>query len=128
MRFPRVTQEAAMVDPETGPEIWKAEEVMWTGGTDAFQRRMGPVCVMTFPGIGVLERDEILPTLAVAPRWSHIDMKEKHLAETDGMIVLGYRAYAIRDGDAPYNAFCSSTWISTPEGWRIVQHQHTPIH
>ena len=108
-------------------DIWKVEELLWTGGTDAFERRLGPICTMAFPGAGILDRDDILPTLSLAPRWSHVDMRKRHQAETNGTIVLAYHAHALREGDAPYDALCSSTWVDTADGWRIVQHQQSPL-
>lgn len=108
-------------------EIWTIEEILWTGGTDAYRRRMAPLCMMVFPGIGVLKGDEVLDALADAPRWSEVVMEGRTLIETDGLTVLAYTATAQRDGDSPYSAYCSSTWRETPDGWRIVQHQQTPL-
>ena len=111
----------------TDQDIWTAEGLLWTGGTDAYRNRMGRTCMMAFPGPGILQGEEILDALADAPRWSEVAMAGRHLAQSDGLIVLGYTARAQRDGDAPYSALCSSTWIDTPAGWRIVQHQQSPV-
>ena len=110
------------------PEIWTVEEILWTGGTDAYRRRMAPLCLMAFPGIGVLKGDEVLDALTEAPRWSEVKMEGRNMIETDGLIVLAYTAHAQRDGDSPYHAVCSSTWRETPNGWRIIQHQQSRIH
>jgi len=107
-------------------EIWTIEELLWTGGTDAYRRRMSPLCLMVFPGVGILKGEEILDALAHAPRWSEVRMEGRTLIEADGLISLAYTAHAQRDGDAPYHAFCGSTWRDTPEGWRVFQHQQTP--
>lgn len=109
------------------PDIWKVEEVLWTGGTDAYRRRMAPLCLMAFPGVGVLKGEEILSALADAPRWSEVRMDGRTMIETDGLLVLAYEAHAQRDGDSPYTATCTSTWRETPDGWRIVQHQQSAL-
>ncbi|EAQ05110.1 hypothetical protein OB2597_07490 [Pseudooceanicola batsensis HTCC2597] len=110
------------------PDIWETEKLLWTGGTDAYRRRLGASCLMAFPGMGILQGEEILDAIADAPRWSEVDFVGKRVIETNGLTVLAYRAHALRDGDAPYDALCSSTWQHTAEGWRIVQHQQSPLH
>ena len=104
-------------------DIWSIEELLWTGGTDAFRNRMAPACLMAFPGIGVLEGDAVLDSLKDAPRWQSVEMAGRHRVETDGVTVLSYRATGMRDGDAPYTALCTSTWPRGRDGWRLGQHQ-----
>ncbi|MGR3320684.1 MAG: nuclear transport factor 2 family protein [Pseudooceanicola sp.] len=106
-------------------DIWQVEEILWTGGTDAFRKRLDRECLMAFPGVGVLEGDEILDSLKDAPRWQSVEMDDRHSTGDEDVIVLSYRAVAIRDGDAPYNALCTSTWRRTAKGWRLLQHQHS---
>jgi len=108
-------------------DIWTIEELLWTGGTDAFRARMAPTCLMAFPGLGTLQGEEILDSLKDAPRWQHVRMDARHLAETDGLAVLSYRATAIREGDQAYHALCMSTWKNTTGGWRLVQHQQSDL-
>ncbi|WP_160382068.1 nuclear transport factor 2 family protein [Pseudooceanicola pacificus] len=108
-------------------KLWDIEELLWTGGTDALRNRLAPACLMSFPGTGVLEGEAILDSLKDAPRWQQVAMDSRHLARTDGLAVLCYTASALRDGDAPYRAMCSSTWARTGDGWRLVQHQQTPL-
>ncbi|MGI3168834.1 DUF4440 domain-containing protein [Pseudooceanicola sp. C21-150M6] len=113
-----------MTEPD---DVWTVEELLWTGGTDAYRARMAPLCMMAFPGPGILRGTDILDALAAAPRWTRVDMTGRQMAETDDLRVLAYRAHALRDGDAPYDALCSSTWTRTAEGWRIIQHQQSPL-
>ena len=108
-------------------DIWTIEDLLWTGGTDAFRNRLSPACLMAFPGIGVLQGEQIMDSLKQAPRWQSVSMEGRHKAETDGVAVLGYVATGLRDGDAPYHAQCTSTWVRSAQGWRLVQHQHTPL-
>ncbi|MGR3453250.1 nuclear transport factor 2 family protein [Pseudooceanicola sp.] len=108
-------------------DIWTIEELLWTGGTDAFRNRLAPACLMAFPAIGALEGEEILDSLKDAPRWQSVEMTGRHRVETDGLAVLCYHAKGQREGDAPYEAICTSTWVNGSGGWRLVQHQQSPI-
>ena len=108
-------------------DIWEAEELLWTGGTDAFRNRMAEGCLMVFPGMGVLKWDAVLDALSAAPRWSQVAMTERHEEASDGVTVLAYRARGLRDGDEPYDAYCSSTWVQVGGQWRIAQHHQTPL-
>ncbi len=107
-------------------DIWRIEELLWTGATDAFERRMADGCLMAFPGIGALAGEEIVESLKDVPRWQSVRMETRRCVETDGITVLSYIATGLRDGDPPYRALCTSTWRQTPQGWRLVQHQQSP--
>ncbi|WP_088624608.1 nuclear transport factor 2 family protein [Oceanicola sp. 22II-s10i] len=109
-------------------DIWQIEELLWTGGTDAFRRRMADGCLMAFPGIGTLQGEQILESLKEAPRWQSVEMEGRHVSETDGLTVLSYRARAVREGDPVCEALCTSTWIWRDGGWLLVQHQQSPVH
>ena len=43
------------------------------------------------------------------------------------LLVLAYKARGLRDGAAPYDAECTSTWRKAGDRWRLVQHQQTVI-
>ncbi|GGH52498.1 DUF4440 domain-containing protein [Frigidibacter albus] len=107
--------------------IWTLEAALWTGGLPEYRKSMDPSCMMVLPGPGILQGEAILASLEAAPRWREVDMAGRHLAETDGLCVLGYVATANREGAAPYRAACSSAWVRRESGWKIVQHQQTPL-
>lgn len=111
----------------TTDDIWQIEELLWTGGTDVFRTRLAPTCLMAFPGIGMLEGDEIFESLKDAPRWTSVEMTGRHRLETDGLTVVGYTATGRREGEDPYHALCTSTWLNAAGGWRLVQHQQSRI-
>jgi|SRR5690625_3715892 len=43
------------------------------------------------------------------------------------MIVLGYRAKAWRENGPPYRVLCTSTYRADDDGWKLVQHQQSPV-
>ena len=107
-------------------DIWTTEEQLWTGGADSFQKHMAPGCLMAFPGLGILQGEDILVSLREAPRWDGVSFSGEHKVESDGMIALAYTATGQRDGDSPYRALCTSTWCLMVDGWQLVQHQQSP--
>ena len=116
-----MTDTIEKTDAET--DLWTIEELLWTGATDAFRKRLAPGCLMAFPGMGLMQGEAIMESLKAAPRWSRVEMRDKRLQETGDCAVLAYHAHGTRDGDAPYEALCTSTWIRREDEWKLIQHQ-----
>ena len=112
----------------THDEAWRAEERFWFGGAEHFRQALDPACVMAFPApAGIMQGAGIAESLAGAPRWSSLDMTERHVARpAPDLLVLAYKARGFRDGVVPYLAYCTSTYRRDGGGWRLVQHQQTP--
>jgi len=110
-------------------ELWSLEEQFWTGGEAHYERVLDPHCVMAFPApAGILAGARIVDGLKGAPRWASVTMTERHVAHpAPDVSVLAYRARGQRAGAPAYEAYCSSTYRRAPGGWRLVQHQQTPI-
>lgn len=105
-------------------ERWAEEEAWWTMGVAEARLRTHPSCVMAFAR-GLLQGDEIFAALDTAPRWQTVAMTDRRFVEGEDAVVLAYRARAERPGEAPYEAFCTSTWVRQKDGWRLIQHQQT---
>jgi hypothetical protein len=111
------------------PTIWKLEQDLWTGGAARFSAELDDGCLVALPPpVGILAgRPAIVESIAGAPRWTSVAMTEREMARPDdGLVVLAYRAEAHR-GDDVYRAYCSSSYHRGARGWRLVQHQQTPI-
>jgi hypothetical protein len=110
-------------------EAWAFEEQFWTGGDDHYRSALDHASIMAFPApVGILSGPAIIQSLAAGPRWISVEMSARNLARPQpGIMVLGYRASGKRAGAAPYQAFCTSSYRLTPSGWKLVQHQQTPI-
>ncbi len=110
-------------------EFWDLERGFWLQGEPHFRAHMAQGCIMAFPEpVGALTGSAIVESLQSVPRWKTVDFGKTILSRIGRHgVVLAYRAHAIRDGGPPYRALCSSTYIDTDAGWRLVQHQHTPI-
>ncbi|MFA5581030.1 MAG: nuclear transport factor 2 family protein [Paracoccaceae bacterium] len=108
-------------------ELWTYETQLWLQGATAFAALLHPACVMVFPEpVGILQGPAILESLVGVPRWQTVNMQDQASGGAD-TVVLAYRAEGQREGAAPYHAYCSSTYIRTPDGWRIIQHHQTPL-
>jgi hypothetical protein len=112
----------------TDEEAWRTEERFWTGGEDHYREALDPACVMAFPPpAGIIAGTGIARALAGAPRWLSVAMAERHASRpSDDLLVLAYRARGQRDGAAPYDAYCTSTYRKAGDRWRLAQHQQTP--
>jgi len=108
-------------------DIWTDEEMLWTGGPDAWRGRMAPGCLMAFAGVGIMQGETIIDAISQAPRWQSVEMSARHSAETDDLCIIAYRAVAHREGEDEYRALCTSTWRREGTGWRLHQHQQTAI-
>jgi hypothetical protein len=113
----------------TDDEAWRAEERFWTGGTEHHREALDPECVMAFPfPAGIIAGAGIAESLAGAPRWSSVEMAERRVSRSAAdLLVLAYKARGVRDGAAPYEAYCTSTYRRDGDRWRLVQHQQTPV-
>lgn len=74
--------------------------------------------------------DNAAATKAVesTPVWSGVDFADGRVTRHDeGLIVIGYRVHAKRDG-SDYHAVCTSTLQRLEhEYWVVIQHQQTPF-
>ncbi|HEX2083716.1 MAG TPA: hypothetical protein VHF86_09580 [Xanthomonadaceae bacterium] len=128
--------------------LWELERQFWTGDASFHAANLAPEAWMLLPApAGLMSHTESLQALAQAPRWSEVAFSEtKMLAPGDGVALLVYAVEALRGGhsdnmhldnprsdnprsdeeQAPYRAWCSSAYLRTPSGWRLLLHQQTP--
>jgi hypothetical protein len=109
-------------------DVWRLEMAFWTDAPDETQHALDPLCLMAFPPpAGIIAGDQIAASLRAAPRWRTVNMVDKHLRQpTQDLVVLAYFVSARRNGDGAYTAYCTSTYRSSPGGWKLIQHQQTP--
>ena len=109
--------------------VWSLEERFWKGDEDFYSATLAPECIMAFPApAGIMTGAQIVESLKGAPRWSSISMEERRTARpAAGLVIIAYRAEAKRAGADPYCACCTSTYGRTTDGWRLLQHQQTPL-
>jgi hypothetical protein len=106
----------------------RLERAFWLAGPDHYRSSMTPGCIMVFPGIGALGRDEIIAAVEAAPRWSRVAFADWQRDDpAGGVAIVAYRAAAEREGEAaPYRVHCGSVYVRTDAGWRLAFHQQTP--
>lgn len=108
-------------------EIWKLERDLWLGGSSIFERCLAEDCLMALPGVGVLDRAQVIDSLAGVPRWNDVDMADRRSAVADSGVVIAYRATGRRENAEPYRAICTSTYLHIGGDWKLAQHQQTPL-
>jgi uncharacterized protein DUF4440 len=109
----------------------EAEREGWTALTTAeggayYRDRLADNALMAFP-FGVIDRDQAIEAMESAPPWAEFDMRDPRvvaLTEASGVVV--YSVVARRDGEEPYSAVVSSTFVREGGGWKLAFHQQTP--
>lgn len=108
--------------------VWAFEESLWTGDADHYRESIDPACVMVVPQPPfVLESDAAVAAVSATPRWTSVAFSDGHIVRPqEGLIVIGYKVEARRDGHDGYVAWCTSTYRRLEhEVWKVVQHQQT---
>lgn len=83
--------------------------------------------LMLLPGGMVIDdRAQVVASMSGAPWDSFALTGERVLRLGDGAGVVAYSAVAKR-GDDSYCALFTSTYVVTPDGWRLSVHQQTPM-
>lgn len=108
------------VDP-----FWELERRFWLEGISVYEAHLHEDARMIFPGMGILDRPAILDSLRDAPRWDHVDMCNRQLANAGDFVFLAYAAIARRGDSQPYKAFCGSAYIRKHPDGLIISHQQT---
>ena len=110
--------------------LWGFEQSLWIEGRDNYREKVDPEIVMVLPRPPyVLTGDQAIEAVMATPVWDRAELTERHVARPqEGLIVVGYRVDAEKEGHAGYAAWCSSVYRRLEhEVWQVVQHQQTPI-
>jgi hypothetical protein len=123
------------MDPETTGAIEKLlvdlEVDGWNAlssarGADYYREHLAPNALMAFP-FGVLSRDAALDTMKSAPPWSSFELEDPRVvALTPDSGVVVYSVRAEREGQEPYSAVVSSTFVRHDGEWKLAFHQQSP--
>lgn len=109
--------------------VWAFEESLWTGDAEHYRESIDESCVMVVPQPPfVYESEAAVAAVSDTPRWTRVIFHDGHIARPqEGLIVIGYRAEAEREGRDGYVAWCTSTYRRLEhEVWKVVQHSQTP--
>jgi hypothetical protein len=97
----------------TDDQAWTGEELFWTGGEEHYSKMLDDECIMVFPApAGIIAGPDIAHSLGNAPRWSAVEMTNKHVRRSSpDVLVLAYKAEATRK-DADFYAGKSARKLS----------------
>jgi hypothetical protein len=108
--------------------VWSFEKRLWTADAKLYHEVIDDDCLMVVPAKPyVLSRKQAVDAVSKTPRWSSVDLSERHVMRPqEGIIVVAYKANARKEGGGSYEAYCTSTYRRLAhEEWRVIQHQQT---
>ena len=95
-------------------------------GADYYAQHLADNALMAF-SFGVMDRQAAIDAMAQAPPWASFELTDPRVvALTDDSAVLVYAAKAQREGQDPYAATISSTFVRRQGQWLLAFHQQTP--
>ncbi len=110
--------------------LWGFEQSLWTGGPQNYRDKVDPEVVMVLPRPPFVVRgEEAIDAVAGTPAWDRAELADRTVSRPqEGLIVVGYRVRAEKDGHPGYEAWCTSAIRRVEhEVWRVVQHQQSPV-
>ena len=90
-----------------------------------YRQHMTEDALMAFP-FGVMDKEEALSAMAGAVPWSHYEMQNPRvvpLGQDSGVVV--YSVTAQREGQDPFSAVLSSTFVRRDGDWKLAFHQQS---
>lgn len=109
--------------------VWGFEESLWVGDAEHYHALVDDECQMVLPTPPyVFSGGQAKQAVSDTPRWTRVALSERQVSRPqEGIIVIAYKAEAEREGVAPYQAHCTSTYRRLAhDEWRVIQHQQTP--
>jgi hypothetical protein len=95
-------------------------------GGEYYREHLADNALMAFT-FGVMTRDEAIAAMEAAPPWGSFELKDPRVVElTEDSGVVVYAVEARREGQEPYSAVVSSTFVRQDGAWKLAFHQQTP--
>ena len=95
-------------------------------GGEYYREHLADTALMAF-SFGVMTRDQAIAAMESAPPWASFEMKDPRVVElTEDSGVVVYAVEARREGQEPYSAVVSSTFVRQDGAWKLAFHQQTP--
>lgn len=101
-------------------------EALCTGQASAYyHEHLADNALMAFP-FGVMDRREALDAMAAADPWSsfHLEAPQVVTLGPDSGVVV-YSVTAQREGQEPFSAIVSSTFVRREGEWKLAFHQQS---
>jgi hypothetical protein len=95
-------------------------------GAAYYREHLAPDAAMAFP-FGVLTREQAIDAMAQAPPWAAYELRDERVVRlTPDAGVVVYAVEARREGEEPFRAVVSSTFVRLDGAWRLAFHQQSP--
>jgi hypothetical protein len=119
-----------MSDESPEHELIEVERTGWRAlctadGASYYRAHLTGDALMAFP-FGVMDREEALRAIEAAPPWSSFEISDARVVELgrDSGVVV-YSVHAVREGQEPFSAVASSTFVRRGGEWRLAFHQQS---
>lgn len=110
-------------------DLLATERALWSGGPEAYHEHLDDRCLVAFTRMaGVAARADVAATVGEGDRWRDLEIDVEGLIQpSDRVVLLTYRARAVRGDDEVYRALVSSGYVERDGSWRLMFHQQTPL-
>ena len=100
-----------------------------TTGAEVYGELMTPDGLMVLAGGMVMDRDEVVAALRQSPPWGRYEIADARVVPAgEEAAALVYTGRGWRSGEeVPFTAAMTSTYVRTPEGWRLALYTQTPL-
>jgi hypothetical protein len=114
--------------PKPDEDLEALERDFWFGDAAYYRERLTEGCLMIFPGMGIVGREQLIAGIESGTRWSTVSFETWRRDDpADDVAIIAYRASALRPGmPSLYRVDCGSLYVRAGELWRLAFHQQTP--
>lgn len=108
-------------------EIWELERKCWVEGRSYYERILHAEAVYAFPPpMGIFAGNDFVSSMGEAGPCTDVEMTDRHAAVHGDAVVIAYKGRGIAaSGDRV--SHCTSTWVQTLAGWKLISHHQTPL-
>ena len=110
-------------------EIWKMERRAWLEGPQGIGDFVMPDAVVVSPDpMPIQTYAEVRQATERAAPFTEVIFAERHFHQRGDTVVIAYNADARHQRfRRRYKARCSSTYVKTGDGWRLIAHTHARL-
>ncbi|MEM1377128.1 MAG: DUF4440 domain-containing protein, partial [Pseudomonadota bacterium] len=86
-----------------------------------------PDAVYAFPPpMGIFAGNAFVGQMSEEGPCTDVEITQQHAAEADGVVALAYHGVG-QSAQGARASHCTSTWVSTDDGWKLMAHHQTPV-
>ncbi|MEM0899198.1 MAG: hypothetical protein AAGI92_04540 [Pseudomonadota bacterium] len=108
-------------------EIWSLERRCWLEGRSYYEQILYPQAVYAFPPpMGIFAGNAFVSQMGENGPCTDVEITQQHAVEVEGVVSLAYHGVG-HSVQGPRASHCTSTWVKTGDGWKLMSHHQTPL-